>query len=46
MEPDQVTCPECGATWPENLEACPGCGLTWEEIQDQPALQAPDDDDE
>jgi hypothetical protein len=39
MEPDQITCPDCGTIWSEDLAACPGCGLTWSEVENIPALQ-------
>ena len=45
MEPDQINCPECGATWPEHLSECPGCGLTWAEVEDIPALQGEENDE-
>jgi hypothetical protein len=45
MEPNQITCPECGTTWAEDLAECPGCGLTWAEVEDIPALQGEEDDE-
>ncbi len=44
MEPNEFTCPNCGATWLEDLPACPGCGLTWEELEDIPDLEGDEDD--